>query len=235
MVEWIAEIGSNHKGSASLAYRLVKDAVQAGATIVKFQAGRDPKDPIRYADDFLPEVFQWCHSWGVEFLASCWSPAGVNLLQDLRVKRRKIAHQQSTLENVIAQTILAEELPTFVSIDPKTGSGKRFYSAKKDLSFITWLYVDANYPNFWYPIKQRYPAGWGYSDHTHGIAAALAAVAHGARTVECHFTLDPTEHTIKDNHFACTPDEFATMVKLGNEIARLGDADASNFRSAKWG
>ena len=62
MVEWIAEIGSNHKGSSSLAYRMVHEAAKAGATIIKFQAGRDPADPIRYADDFLPEAFQWCRS-----------------------------------------------------------------------------------------------------------------------------------------------------------------------------
>ena len=62
-----------------------------------------------------------------------------------------------------------------------------------------------------------------------------AAVAHGARVIECHFTLDPTEESIKDNHFACTPDEFATMVQAGNEIARIGDMHGDSFRSTNWG
>jgi len=234
-VEWIAEIGSNHKGSSSLAFRLVKEAVESGATIVKFQAGRDPADPIRYADDFLPDAFKWCESYGVEFLASCWSWDGLNLMQKLGVKRRKIAHQQANLEDPITALTLAEDLPTYVSIDLLTGWGKKAYNTWKDNAKITWLKVNSMYPTYYSPVDHEYPEGWGYSDHTHGIASPLAAVAHGARTVECHFTLDPTEETIKDNHFACTPDEFSTMVRLGNEIARLGDMHGDSFRSTNWG
>lgn len=222
MVEWIAEIGSNHKGSSSLAYRMVHEAAQAGATVIKFQAGRDPADPIRYADDFLPEAFQWCHSLGVEFLASVWSWDGLKLCQELGMKRRKIAHQQSTPTNAIAQAILNEQLPTFVSIDRMTVDGIRFIKLANHLANITWLYVSSQYPNFCYKVDTKYPKGTGYSDHTHGIAAPLCAIAYGARVVECHFTLDPTEESIKDNHFACTPGEFATMVRLGDEISRLG-------------
>ena len=79
VVEWIAELGSNHKGIPALAYRMTKEAAQAGATIVKFQAGRNTRDPIRYADDWLPAAFTWCEMWGVEFLASCWSWEGLDL------------------------------------------------------------------------------------------------------------------------------------------------------------
>ena len=234
-MEWIAELGSNHKGSASLAFRMVKEAVEAGATTVKFQAGRDPADPIRYADDIIPEAFQWCHSYGVQFLASCWSWDGLKLMQSLGVKKRKIAHQQSDLVNVLATYTLEEQLPTYVSIDLLTGRGKKYYNAHKDNVNITWLIVNSMYPTYYSRVDKDYPKGWGYSDHTHGIAAPLSAVAHGARTVECHFTLDPTEETIKDNHFACTPNEFSTMVRLGNEMARIGDMDGDNFRSTNWG
>ena len=223
MVEWIAEIGSNHKGSRSLAYRMVHEATQAGATIIKFQAGRDPADPIRYADDFLPEAFQWCSSLGVEFLASIWSQDGLRLCQRLGMKRRKVAHQQANLDDVGTSEILNEDLPIFISIDPNLESNMRFWYAKKHLGTITWLYVGSDYPSYIYPMYRKYHKGYGYSDHTHGIAAPLCAIAHGAKVIECHFTLDPTEESIKDNHFACTPDEFATMVRLGNEIDRLGD------------
>ena len=222
MVEWIAEIGSNHKGSRSLAYRMVHEAARAGATVVKFQAGRDPTDPIRYADDFLPEAFQWCHSLGVEFLASIWSRDGLKLCQRLGMKRRKIAHQQATAGDIGASAILNERLPTFVSIDIDSEKNSRFYLSNWSSRQITWLYTNSEYPSYTYPKQREYFRGSGYSDHTHGIAAPLCAVAHGAKVVECHFTLDPTEESIKDNHFACTPDEFATMVRLGNEIDRLG-------------
>src|SRR5205085_2331132 len=39
----------------------------------------------------------------------------------------------------------------------------------------------------------------GYSDHTIGIEAAVAAVAAGARIVEKHFTLDKTRTTFRDH------------------------------------
>ncbi len=234
-MQWIAELGSNHKGSASLAFRMVKAAAQSGATIIKFQAGRDPRDPIRYADPFLPDAFNWCKSFGVEFLASCWSHDGLRLMQNLGVARRKIAHQQSDADNTLAADTLAESLPTFISVDPYTGSGKRFFVMHGGNKNITWLHVNSMYPTYFPKIENVYPKGWGYSDHTHGIEAPLIAVAYGARTIECHFTLDPTEETIKDNHFACTPDEFLTMVRLGNEMARLGDMGGDNFRSANWG
>ena len=233
MVEWIAEIGSNHKGSVSLAFRMVKAAVESGATTIKFQAGRDPADPIRYADDFLPEAFQWCHSYGVEFLASCWSQYGLKLVRELGMKKRKIAHQQAVLGNMLAAETLEEALFTYVSIDLLTEEGKKYYNAMKDNKNIAWLSVNSMYPT--YGPFAGVPRGWGYSDHTHGIGAPLTAIAHGARTIECHFTLDPTEESIKDNHFACTPAEFLTMVKIGNEMARLGDMDGNHFRSTNWG
>ena len=226
MVEWIAEIGSNHKGSSSLAYRMVKEAAQAGATVIKFQAGRDPADPIRYADYFLPAAFEWCISWGVGFLASVWSWDGMNLCRELGMKRRKIAHQQAALDDDGTKFILGEKRETFISIDFNLPRNRAFYDTHFDNENLTWLYVSSKYPSYIYPQHRLYGKVFGmqgYSDHTHGIAAPLCAVAHGARVIECHFTLDPAEESIGDNHFACTPDEFATMVKLGNEIARLGD------------
>ena len=128
-MEWIAEIGSNHKGSSSLAYRMVHEAANAGATIVKFQAGRDPADPVRYADDFLPEAFQWCHSLGVEFLASIWSWDGLKLCRELGMRRRKIAHQQATADDMGTSTILDEWLPTFASISFESNKSKSMGSS----------------------------------------------------------------------------------------------------------
>ena len=238
-MEWIAELGSNHKGSRDLAYRMVREAAHAGATIIKFQAGRDPTDPIRYADDFLPEAFQWCQNLGVEFLASIWSQEGLEMCQKLGMKRRKIAHQQADVTNNGTKQILAEGLPTFVSVDLQLSKNSSFYWDKKinqATQNITWLAVSSIYPDYAYPLERRYSDKFlaGYSDHTHGIAAPLCAIAQGAKVIECHFTLDPTEESIKDNHFACTPAEFATMVRLGNEIALLGDPHGKRFRRTTW-
>ncbi|MHA1961822.1 MAG: N-acetylneuraminate synthase family protein [Candidatus Thorarchaeota archaeon] len=225
-VDWIAEVGSMHKGQVSLAYRMVQEFSAAGATTIKFQAGRDPNDPIRYADDFLPFIFGACEVHGVEFLASCWSMAGLNMCRDLGMKRRKIAHQQvSVMDDIFLET-LEDEVETIVSVNLKNSHHMNIKTFLTPFDLIKWLFVGDYYPTYPWDfnpplLMSQYD---GYSNHVHGIAAPLWAVAHGAKIVECHVTLDPTEHTVKDNHFALTPQQFAQMVRIGNDISRLGEA-----------
>ena len=63
----------------------------------------------------------------------------------------------------------------------------------------------------------------GYSDHTQGIAVALAAVALGACVIEKHFTLD--RHSPGPDHLASVePDELAALVRgIRTVEAALGD------------
>jgi len=65
----------------------------------------------------------------------------------------------------------------------------------------------------------------GLSDHTHGHAAVLGAVALGARVVEKHFT-DDTKREGPDHLFAMGPDSWADMVENTRQIERaLGSGD----------
>jgi N-acetylneuraminate synthase len=51
----------------------------------------------------------------------------------------------------------------------------------------------------------------GLSDHTMGIGAAVAAVAHGATVIEKHFTLDRNDGGV-DSSFSLEPSEFRELV-----------------------
>ncbi len=63
----------------------------------------------------------------------------------------------------------------------------------------------------------------GLSDHTHGHAAVLGAVALGARVIEKHFTEDNLGNG-PDHAFAMEPVEWATMVGRTRELEfALGD------------
>ena len=63
----------------------------------------------------------------------------------------------------------------------------------------------------------------GLSDHTPGIGAAVAAVAHGATLIEKHFTLDRTLPG-PDHAASLEPDELKTMVVTIRNIEKaMGD------------
>jgi N-acetylneuraminate synthase len=65
----------------------------------------------------------------------------------------------------------------------------------------------------------------GLSDHTHGLATVLGAVALGARVVERHFT-DDNDREGPDHKFATDPQDWADMVAETRKLERaLGSAD----------
>lgn len=65
----------------------------------------------------------------------------------------------------------------------------------------------------------------GLSDHTHGIATVLGAVALGARVVERHFT-DSNDRSGPDHKFAMNPQAWSAMVEDTRQLERaLGSPD----------
>lgn len=65
----------------------------------------------------------------------------------------------------------------------------------------------------------------GLSDHTHGHAAVLGAIALGARVIEKHFT-DDTSRVGPDHPFSMTPVSWREMVDRSRELEKaLGSAD----------
>ncbi len=65
----------------------------------------------------------------------------------------------------------------------------------------------------------------GLSDHTHGHAAVLGAVALGARVIEKHFT-DDNDREGPDHKFAMNPRTWRNMVDRTRELERaLGSSD----------
>lgn len=74
-------------------------------------------------------------------------------------------------------------------------------------------------------MADRFGLPVGYSDHSLGDHAAVAAVALGARVIEKHFTLDRSLPG-PDHRASLEPDELSAMIrKLGETAAMLGDGE----------
>jgi len=98
---------------------------------------------------------------------------------------------------------------------------------------VTLLHCTTEYPAPFHEINLRamdtlaraFELPIGYSDHTTGIAVALAAVARGACVIEKHLTLD-RQLPGPDHAASLEPTDFAEMVRQIRQIEEaLGNAE----------
>jgi pseudaminic acid synthase len=61
-------------------------------------------------------------------------------------------------------------------------------------------------------MRKHFKCQVGLSDHTMGIGASLAAIAHGATLIEKHFTLDRSDGGV-DSAFSMEPSDMSSLVK----------------------
>jgi len=90
--------------------------------------------------------------------------------------------------------------------------------------------ADGNFDNIHLNVLKVYRKMWpqlilGLSDHTHGHATVLGAVALGARVIEKHFT-DDNNREGPDHAFAMNPKSWAEMVTATRQLERaMGSAN----------
>lgn len=222
MVELIAEIAQAHDGSLGAAHAYIDALAGAGIDTVKFQlhiaaAESSEYEPFRvqfsFEDDtryaywqrmqFTPE--QWaglkmhCQQHGLQFLASPFSIAAVELLENMGVARYKIGSGETSnllmLER-IARTgkpiILSSGLSTFEDLD------RTIEFLRPHGNALTLLQCTTSYPtepsqiglNVLGELRDRYGLPVGLSDHSGTIYPGLAAVALGAQMLEFHAVFD---------------------------------------------
>ncbi len=252
-VSLIAEIGSNYDGDLDLAKRYIEAAAKAGAQVAKFQslsrealiARRIPGpdgaiiDNPKYAafgnqglpDDWHYALKACADENGIEFMSSPFSLEAVDLLEDVGVKRYKIASGDMTfraLQEKIARTGKPVIQSTGASYLDEVEEAAQFLRAK-GCDALTLLHCTASYPpafedlnlNALKTLRARFPdTPLGLSDHSPGSVAPIAAIALGARVIEKHVTFDRSNPG-PDHPFAMEMDEFA---KLAADMADLIDA-----------
>jgi N-acetylneuraminate synthase len=219
----MAEVAQAHEGSLGIAHSYITALATTGVNAAKFQihiaeAESSAHEPFRmhfsYQDatrfDYWKRMSfteeQWrglkehCEDCGLEFLASPFSQAAVDLLESLGVQRYKIGSGEVTnhlmLER-IAQTrkpiILSSGMSSYAELDAAVAL------AQSCGNELTVMQCTTAYPtppeqvglNVIAELRQRYPtAKVGLSDHSGTIYPSLAAAALGADALEFHVVFD---------------------------------------------
>ncbi|HMZ27952.1 MAG TPA: N-acetylneuraminate synthase family protein [Elusimicrobiota bacterium] len=228
----IAEIGENHLGQMDIAEKMIEEAARAGADVVKFQSyrGRDvrPDDPERawfdrvaLSDEDHRRLMRCARKNRVEFLSAPFSMERARfLVEGLGLRKIKVASSEMTNAPLLAY-LRARVSTVYLSTGlADLGEVRRAVARLKGGPSVCVMHCVTQYPTPDHRANLRaipllaktFPAcAIGYSDHTLGTTASLAAVALGARVIERHFTLSPalpgTDHVLSS-----TPAEWRTLV-----------------------
>lgn len=196
------------------------------------------------------EIICQCSTLGIEFISSPFDLPSVTFLSELGLTTIKIPSGEITNlpylkkigrlhKRIFLSTGMADLGEIEDALDILTGSGT-------PADNITILHCTTGYPtpfedvnlNAMVTMRYAFPQmAVGYSDHTLGIEAAVAAVALGATVIEKHFTLNKTlpgpDHTA-----SLEPGELAALVRgirnvelaLGSGVKKPTSTDLSNIK-----
>lgn len=257
---FIAEIGSVHDGSFGNACKLIEAAAKSGADAVKFQThiaeaeslenapapsyfNTEPRRAYFKRTSFTLE--QWkklseCASNnGVQFLSSPFSLEAVDLLEEINVAIYKIPSGEVTNHRLlerVAQTkkpvLLSSGMSNWFELDQAV-------KILKAGGPLTVMQCSSLYPcppeqvglNILVEMRQRYGLPVGFSDHTMGYAASIAAVALGATVIEKHFTFSRLMYGSDARH-SMEPEEFRILASCLKEVWQMlkNPVDKNNLK-----
>ncbi|MEZ5182436.1 MAG: N-acetylneuraminate synthase family protein [Acidimicrobiales bacterium] len=181
---------------------------------------------FQLSPDQLFTVFDHCTSVGILPLCTAWDLESARRLDDYGIAAFKLASADLTNHEllgavaemgrpVIASTGMSEEHEIRQAVEVLRGAGSAF----------VLLHCNSTYPAPFRDVHLRYlerlraigECPVGYSGHERGYHVPIAAVALGAKVIEKHLTLDPTQEGV-DHKVSLLPEEFAAMVRSIAEV-----------------
>jgi len=249
----IAEIGGNHGGEVKKAKEYATAAAEAGVDSVKFQLYQAEnlitknESPLPLAGDEYDsqyerfkeleltrdewrEVIDLCDSLSVDFSASVFDAEMLEFVID-DMPFIKIASGDMTnlpllrrAANTGKPIVLSTGFSTLEQIE-------RTMAELSDVEVVL-LHCMGCYPtpdeetnlSMIETLGETFGVPAGYSDHTVGTLASIAAVAKGATVVEKHFTLDKSKD-VGDHRLSATPEEMAEIVERTRRVAEMHGQD----------
>ncbi|MBN2446086.1 MAG: N-acetylneuraminate synthase family protein [Phycisphaerae bacterium] len=246
----IAELGVNHNGVVERGRQLIETARRTGVDGVKLQLfvpdelcsrvhradETEMLESLRMPEEEQQQLCEAARAAGLALVATPFDMPSLQLLQRLDIPVIKIGSGEITHTPLLA-AVARMRKPVILS----TG-GCAFEDVDRAVTTLRdngcdklcLLHCVSAYPppdaevnlRVISSLKQRYHGvPIGFSDHTIGIAAAVAAVAMGAVLIEKHLTLDCLDEG-PDHAASADP---PTMAALVNAIRRvdvmLGDGE----------
>ncbi len=180
------------------------------------------------------ELFNYARSLDLEIFSSPFSKEAIDFLEQFNPAAYKIASFEIT-DYELVDYAASKEKPIIVStgIAEFEDIQNAVNLAKKHNIDIALLKCTSAYPaprneinlKTIPALKEIFNCTVGFSDHTLGISAPIAAVSLGARIIEKHFILDKSIDS-PDKEFSLTPGEFKEMAKAVREVEEmLGNVD----------
>ena len=270
MITTIAEIAQAHQGSFHKALEYIDALSTTGVDAVKFQvhiaeaessihepfrvkmAGPD-KTRFHYWKRMQFSLEEWkaiklqCEKNNMEFMASPFSNAAVDLLEEIGLKRYKVGSGEVN-NFLILEKIARTKKPILISSGMSSFSelDKTVEFLKNNNCKFSILQCTTSYPtkaedyglNVISELKTRYNVPIGFSDHSAKIETCIAAVALGAGILEFHAVLDRKNDTGPDASSSLEIAEIAQLVTSVQTISKalknpIDKSDNSKFTDLK--
>lgn len=200
--------------------------------------------------DQFRQIKAYCDTVGIRFLSTPFDIPSVRFLREMDMPFWKIPSGEitnlpylleiaRTKKPVVMSTGMCEmeEIQAALDVLRENGTPK-----------ITLLHCNTEYPTPFgdanlramASIRERFGVEVGYSDHTLGIEASIAAAALGASIIEKHFTLDKTMEG-PDHQASLEPSELKALVAgirhveaaLGDGVKRPSPSERKNIEIAR--
>ena len=248
----VAEIGSNHNRSLTLAKELIDAAAECGADAAKFQIYSADTLYSKYTPphsgykknlhtliseietprEWLEELASRCAEKGLVFFATPFDKNAVDQLNPYSELFKVASFELTDLP--LIERVASKRKPVIISTGlaamDEISDALRTCRAAGNRQVVL-LQCASLYPALpgamnlraMKTMRDAFGAPVGLSDHTAGTQVSVAAVALGACVVEKHFTLSRTMEG-PDHPFAMEPDEMKLLVSMIRDVeAALGD------------
>ncbi len=242
----VAEVNSSHMGDMDKAKQMIDAAVEIGCDCVKFQSwspeslysksyymnnpiGKKVLSKFSLKPEQLKELSEYCRKKYISFSSTPYSEKEVDFLVEecnppyVKIASMDINHYRfldyigRKKIPVVLSTGMSDMEEIVKAVEVLENAGTTQIVILHCVSVYPTVLTTVNLNNI-LGLRERFPKyPIGFSDHTVGDEAAVAATALGVAMIEKHLTLDRMKVGM-ENEMATEPEKFRTLVKKCTDI-----------------